>query len=483
MELQLNKKNCSYLHTLVHQVQNQEQTQELRLSEEMPDVGRVLCAWGQPVIRSKQWRSDGMTASGGISVTVLYFPEDSTSLESVETWIPLQANWNFPTSNREGFVRVQCLVRNLEARMVSARKLMLRVSVDMLGQVLEPTETEIYYPGDLPEGVEVLTNVYPVVLPKEAGEKQFLVEEEIQASDAAKWISFSLDPRIVEQNVVGSRLVIRGNGMLRYIYLDEQGSLRNGSKEITFAQFADLDGEYDKEATADVILAISGIEPEISADGVRLQCGLIAQYLVRDHMLLVLAEDAYSPIRQIDVAQQLLNLPLELDNRIEMVEAQSIFQGGRVLNMTFMPQTPALYRQEDTVHIEVPAVFQYLYQDYDGVVQAAVENWSGEISLPAADNCQISATVCAVDTTGAFPRIMVNVQTCTNQQMPMICEVTVGEQKTPDEGRPSIILQRMNGDSLWELAKSTGSTMAAIRKANHLSQDPMPGQMLLIPIQ
>ena len=482
MELQLNKKNCSYLHTHMHQVQNLEQTQELRLPEEMPDVGRVLCAWGQSVIRSKQWRSDGILVSGGVTVSALYVPEDSMTVQSVDCWIPFQGNWNLPSSTREGIIRVQCLVRNVEARMVSARKLMLRASVDILAEALEHTDTEIYYPGDLPEGVEVLTDIYPVILPKEAGEKQFFVEEEIKVPDAAKWISFHLDPKITEQNVVGSRVVMRGNGLVHYVYMDIQGSIRNGSKEITFAQFADLDGEYDKEATADVILAISSMETEATSEGVRLQCGLVAQYLVQDRVLLVLAEDAYSPSRHITVSKQLLSLPLELDNRTESLEAQNLFQGGRVLNMTFMPQEPIVYQQEDMAHIEVAGNFQYLYQDYDGTLQGTVENWNGKISLPAADHCQLRASIRGVDTTGAFPRVFVHIQTCANQKMPMICQLQIGEKKVMEEDRPSLILQRIEGDSLWELAKSTGSTMAAIRKANHLSQDPMPGQMLLIPI-
>jgi LysM repeat protein len=40
----------------------------------------------------------------------------------------------------------------------------------------------------------------------------------------------------------------------------------------------------------------------------------------------------------------------------------------------------------------------------------------------------------------------------------------------------------MDTDSLWELAKETGSTMDAIRKANGLTQEPRQGQMLLIPV-
>ena len=482
MELQLNKKNCSYLQTQVRQVQSQEQAQELRIPDEFPDIGRVLGAWGQSVIRSKEWRAEAMIVSGGVSASVLYLAEDGSGVKCVETWIPFQTKWNFSQPHREGTMRVQCLLKNLEARTMSARKFMLRVGLDVLGEAFEQTDAEIFYPGDLPDEVELLTNVYPVVLPKEAGEKPFFVEEEIRVPDATKWIHFSLDPQISEQNVVGSRVVMRGSGTLRYSYIDEQGAVRNGSKEISLSQFADLDGEYDKEATADVILSLSSLEPEFTSEGVHLQCGLVSQYLIRDRMLLVLAEDAYSPSREVIASQQLLCLPLELDNRMETLEAQSLFQGGRVLNTTFWPQQPVAYREDDMIHIEVPGTFHFLYQDYEGNLQTAVENWTGEVTMPAADNCQMLATIRGVELAGSSCRIYLNLQAVSNQQMPMICELKVGDPKPLDEARPTLILQRMEGDSLWELAKATGSTMAAIRKANHLSQDPAEGQMLLIPI-
>ena len=48
--------------------------------------------------------------------------------------------------------------------------------------------------------------------------------------------------------------------------------------------------------------------------------------------------------------------------------------------------------------------------------------------------------------------------------------------------RPSLILRRAGEEGLWELAKKTGSTVAAIRSANKLQEEPKPGQLLLIPV-
>ena len=153
MELQWNKTPCPYLHTQIRQVQTLEETQELRLPEELPDIGRVLCAWGQCVVRGKQWRGDGMQASGGVTVSVLYLPEDGSVARGVESWLPFQAKWSFPQTRREGAMRIATLLRGVDARTLSARKMMLRANISLLGEALEPTEAEIYVPAELPAGI------------------------------------------------------------------------------------------------------------------------------------------------------------------------------------------------------------------------------------------------------------------------------------------------------------------------------------------
>lgn len=482
MELQWNKTPCPYLHTQIRQVQTLEETQELRLPEELPDIGRVLCAWGQCVVRGKQWRGDGMQASGGVTVSVLYLPEDGSVARCVESWLPFQAKWSFPQTRREGAMRIATLLRGVDARTLSARKMMLRANISLLGEALEPTEAEIYVPAELPAGIEVLANVYPAVLPREAGEKQFTIEDETHIPGVSKWVSFSMQPEVTEQNVVGSRVVIRGNGHLRYVYLDEQGEIRSGNLDIPFAQFADLDRDYDNEATADLMLCVSGMEPETGEDSLHIQCSVTAQYLIKDRALLEIIEDAYSPTRELSLEIQTLKLPMELENRVEVLDADPVFQEGKVLDMMFLPEYPVQYRDGDMVNLEIPAQFRFLYQDPEGNLQSATENWSTTLTVPAAENTQLQPTITSIEPSSNSARMKLNLQTWADQQIPMISGLTVGGSKPLEEARPSLILRPMDTDSLWELAKETGSTMDAIRKANGLTQEPRQGQMLLIPV-
>ena len=66
MEMQFDKMPISYLQKLTDGQKMQEETLELRLPEGMPDIGRVLGAWGQVVVRGKEWNGDNMAVSCGV---------------------------------------------------------------------------------------------------------------------------------------------------------------------------------------------------------------------------------------------------------------------------------------------------------------------------------------------------------------------------------------------------------------------------------
>ena len=78
--------------------------------------------------------------------------------------------------------------------------------------------------------------------------------------------------------------------------------------------------------------------------------------------------------------------------------------------------------------------------------------------------------------------LRIHLTTSSCQPIPMLTGLELGAEQAQDPQRPSLILQRLDKGSLWELAKACGSTVDAIRRANCLTEDPDPEKMLLIPI-
>lgn len=492
MELQWNQTDCTYLRQVLRECQNTEQTQEVKLPEGMPDVGRVLCAWGQPVLRSKQWRSDAVAVSGGVSAWVLYSPEDGTAPECMQVWLPFQMKWNLPDSRREGVIRVGCCLRSVDARSLSSRKLLVRASVGVILEAMEPALQPIYREGELPDGVQLLHQNYPVMLPKEAGEKLIALAEELTlpGENPGKIVCCQVYPQITEQNVVGARVVFRGSCQVQLVYMEENGKLMRHLDQIPFAQFAELDMDYDKDAEVSVAMAVSTVEPELMENKVRLRCELIGQYMIHDRELLQVVEDAYSLYQTVQPVMQELQLPVILDRARENISAQGQMQGetGKIVDVTLFAEQPVQYREENGLQSQVGGYFQVLYYDEAGMLQCKAEPWSGQWDLPVAENSQVLVWMKNMEPVQIGQgdtwetEVVLEAASLSGQPISMVSGLQLGEKTEPDPARPSLILRRAGENSLWDIAKNSGTTVDAIKKANHLTGEPALGQMLLIPI-
>ena len=493
MELQFKKQSIPCLRQVRREPSVQELTQEVRLTDGMPDIGRVLCCWGQMIIRSKEWRGDTVTVVGGTMVWVLYAPEDGSDPRCIDTWIPYQLRWEHMDADREGPLRISPLLRFVDARTISARKFMVRAGAAAMAEAMCPGQAQLYSPEEVPEDVELLRRIYPVRLPKEAGEKTFQMDEEMTLNGVQKLMSYTLRPEITDSRVLANKVVFRGVGKLHLVYCCPEGRIRTSDFEVPFSQFAELENSYSPDARADICFGTTLLELDMEGEKLRLKCGLVAQYLVDDRELIEIVEDAYSPRRMVQVQSEDLHLPSLLEDRTEIVTASQNVPGhhGEVVEVNYMPDFPEHRQTPDGVELEMPGMFQTLYYGEDGALQSANTRWQTRMELPAGKDSRIDSAIMlqgepqAMQNTEGFDltaQLALNMRTSSEAGLPMVTGLEIGEIQEPDAGRPSLILCHPGGESMWEIAKRTGSTMAAIQRANSISEEMPPNRMLLIPI-
>lgn len=498
MQLQFQSNPCRYLCPAVREIRNTELTQEVRISDGMPDIGRVLSSWGQIILRSKEWHSNEVTVSGGIMVWMLYAPEDGTQPRSMETWVPFQLKWELPDVSREGPIRVSPLLRFVDSRSVSARKMMVRAAVAALGEALYSMEAEVFSPAELPEDIQILKNTYPLRLPKEAGEKTFLMDEDLQmpagAAPVEKILCTTICPQLQEQRVAGDKVIMRFSGDLHMVYRCPEGKIHNVDLEIPVSQYAQLEQTYGNDAQADVQVAVTSLEADQSEENkIRLKCGLVAQYLVSDRYLAELTEDAYSTRRPVELELQSLQMPVILEQRTEMIPVQQQIPGitGELADVMFLPDFPRLNRSANHVSMELPGIFQVLYYGQDGTLQCTANRWEGSLQFPAdldsvqdvlVQPCGKPQATTGTEEMNLSSRYRMQIISTSRQGLPMVAALDVGELQEADPNRPALILCRSGAETLWNIAKRCGSTVAQIREANRLSEEPVDERMLLIPI-
>lgn len=497
MELQFKKGACRCLTRALRDIASQELTQEVRLTDGMPDIGRVISGWGQMVLRSKEWRDDTVTLTGGVMVWILYAPEDGSEPRCMDAWIPYQLRWEHLDGSREGPARISPLLRFVDARAVAPRKMMVRVGAAALAEGYCPSEFELYSPEELPEDIEVLRRTYPVRLPKEAGEKAFQMDEDLTLNGAVpeQLICFYLRPEMTDARVLSNKIVFRGNANLHLIYRCREGRIRTHDFELPFSQYSELEGQHSPDATADVWPAATSLELDLDENGaLRVKCALVAQYLVDDRELVELIEDAYSPSRPVEPRMESLIMPAILEDRQESVRVEQTLAGhnGDVVDANFQPDFPRQQRAGDQTELELPGMFQVLYYGEDGTLQSGNARWEGRMSIPAGEDSRIDARLQPVTGVNAVAeggglsmngQMRLSLRTTGEGGLPMAAGLEVGEVREPDSGRPSLILCRPAGESLWHLAKRCGSTVEAIRSANSLDAEPEGNRMLLIPVK
>ncbi len=491
------KQYIHYLSAPVQEVQDMEQTQELRISDGMPDIGRILAGWGQALLRGKQWDSDGVSLSAGAMVWVLYEPEEGGQPQIVESWIPMQLQWDLPEETPEGEMLAQVLLRFVDARCLSARKLSIRAGICAMMQALTPAQAELWQPEQEEGDIQLLTATYPMLLPVQAGEKSFLVDETLTLPASEPEMETLLygaaEPVVTDKKLLGDKVIFRGFLRHHVLYRGEGGQLNSWDFEVPFSQFAPLEGSFSTDAQPVILTGVQSMEQELDEEGkLHLKCGILAQYLVRRMEAITVTEDAYSPTRELDIRWQELELPGVLEVKVHALSAeQEIAQPcKRVADTLFLPDQPRQRRTEDGVQWTMPGTFQLLCCAEDGTLQGVSTRWQGELSQKAGED---SILLCRIlpgspaqsrltgDGVSARAEYAAELTTLSRAGIRMVCGVTPGQEMQPRENRPSLILCRAGEERLWDLAKKCGSTVSAISQANHLEGEPETGRMLLIP--
>jgi hypothetical protein len=416
----------------------------------------------------------------------------------MDAWVPFQLKWEVEESDGDGPICVYPLLQFVDSRSIAARKLMVRTGVAAFGEMLSTEQVQIYHPEELPEDIQILKNTYPVRLTKEAGEKTFLLDEDLSlptgAAQSERLLAYTVSPHIQEKRVSGDKVLLRGIGKIHVIYRCEEGKIHAADLELPFSQFAQLNEMYGADAQASILLGVTSLEvTESEGSQLRIKCGMVGQYLITDRYLAEVTEDAYSPRRNVDLNMEELKLPSILEQRAELIPLQQKIPGldADVVDAVFLPDFPRQSRLGDQISLELSGHLQILYYAHDGSLQGSGTRWQSGMQMMADNESKMSfipqeyGVMHAAASAGELSlngQLKLEIQAQTRTAIPMITGLELGQPEQPDSERPSLILCRVGDQSLWGIAKQCGSTVEEIERINHLHGQPSADQMLLIPV-
>ena len=492
MELQFNQTEVSYLNPVVQECRNLEQTQEVRLSDGMPDLDRILGCWGQFVLRGKEWRTDTVSITGGVMLWVMYRPEDGGAPVVLDGWVPFGAKWELPRDTREGKMLVQPVIRFLDARSVSPRKVLVRCGVGVNMTALAPEDVVLSQPGEIPEDVQLRLRNMAVRLYAQAGEKSFALEEPLPGLGADRKILYcTAQTALTDQKVVGDKIAFRGSISVHTLLRGPEGQVEGRELAFPFSQLVELDRAYGSEAEAELQICVTNLETEEDSDGTkRVRGSFAAQYAVSDVTEVQMVEDGYSTQRDLTLHRQELPVHPILERRWETLSGEAALpeQVNSAVDLAAAWEFPTRDREAGECVLEASGTVWLLSQGEQGPEGHGM-GWSGRTAFKIGDNAVPTVTAMQPGAPQLNPGAgkitvenRVRLTLFSREGLTMVSSMELGEPTPKDPNRPSLLLCRAGDAGLWELAKGSKSTMEAIARANGLEGEPQKGQMLLIPV-
>lgn len=502
MELAFLNQPYRFLRNMVQDVRFQEETAEIIVPDSYPDIAAIADCCAEAILRGKDCRDGSVTIAGGVKGVILYTPEDHSYPRNLEIYIPFSIKFEHAALTSQAQVVCTIRVRSVDARMINSRKAMLRVNLGCEITAYEDvTDVLFRLENDVP-GLQRKEAVYGTTVPLETAEKSFSVNDAIELPSGMPTVSkiyeFHCHPELTDEKLVGNKAVFKGLLRCKMLYLSDQEELYLHEQTIPFSQYCELNTDYDEE-TVHTKLMVTGydLETAFSDEGLQapISVNILAQCVISGTHIMTLIEDAYSTLGTLKPQwkEYMLEGSLDQQSSTQTLRYQLSGEFSQILDTTVYWDYPEMARSMDKVEIKIPALIRVLGYDNGGTLQAltAKTSISHEIALSNGAAClamisPIGEVSFHLNANGAEVRCsaLLSVHCNSQEKLRTLCGGEIDTETNAADKRPSLIVRTVHKDtSLWDLAKTHGTTMEEIMAANHLDSMLLPDDvMLLLPI-
>ena len=374
--------------------------------------------------------------------------------------------WNCPALTPLCRVVALPRVQGADARLINPRKVLVRVDLAFCVQVYAPVEDDICSGVLAPEeaGVQQMSEQCDACTTVCVQEKPFTFSDEISLSgskpEAEELLKCRAALRCSESKVIGNKLIFKGESQLQMLYRSSAGGLCTAEYELPFSQIMEITGAGE-ESTLQMLTDVYSTAFQLTAESRTYTLGRLVEHGEKELTVREILETGM--------------LAQEVSDAYVTIGAITQSRDGRRVTLTAEANVTVLYLTEDGARTSITRQLQ----------AACPLELPEEASCSC--HCGCTAPVFATPTTGGievrFP-VGFRYTAMTSRTTAAVSAVHMDEGTPRDHsGQPSIVLRMVgNGERLWDIAKSYGTTAQDIMCANALEEDVAPeGQLLLIP--
>lgn len=482
-----------------HEMFSQEETLETIVPDACPDISRIVSAVGKVFLKEKELVEGSLRLCGTARATVLYIPEGENLPRALEVSIPFQCVRDDPRFHAGCPVQAVVHAASADARTINPRKILVRVNLVIWAVAYQQERQELSCDISCAEGsgMEKLLDSCKCCVIPDVAEKVFTFSDVLRPPASKPEIDELLLYRAelgsIDAKFIGKKLVLKGDIQLIALYRGGE-ELTQVRFELPYSQILDL-GETPDEAEPEVAVTLKSVDCRLREGELEVTLEALAQTALWVRRSVTLIRDAYCIKQPIDVERTPVRLCTMAERSARRESARKLCESGipakQVLDcgiaVTSMTSAPI----DGSIEFTAQAIASILYLSEDDALCGVNVDIpiACRSDLPAGCSC---ACVCrpigeatAVPVTGGLEvRFEAEFAWTMEREEQINCVTDLKASTAQQSGtRPSVIIRRVEqGEGLWDIAKSCGSTVGDICSANGLPTGEAPvGTLLLIP--
>lgn len=481
------------------------------LTEEYPDILRVLQIDGVTSIKEKEVGNDRVILRGEVEFTVIYVPDPQMSelpAKSITATAVFTDVCEARGVSADMKIRSTADISNIDYNLINSRKIGVKATV--------ATEIKAYREGETEFVCDVVSDEAIETLQKEAQAFRQEADDDFVISVADKLEVPNGKPSCAEilkvsasvggndVKLIAGKAIVKGNVKVSTLYIgSDEMEIEFMEHEIPFTEILDLPNVAEgMDCDVDYNVTSVYYETDDGEDGGARMMGVEITLLINANVTgresAVLLSDCYSPACDISMVKKVCsidhiaaclkpqitvkgNIELSEDcpgisrvydivakafiSKVELQDGHAVIDG--------MLETCLLYLTDDEqmpIYSHKSGIPFTHTVDIDGISEASVECRASVINcgynLADEQNVNVRANVC------------ISLRLIKSEKVDVIEEINVSEAQAPKHA--SIVVYFVqSGDSLWSIAKKYKTTVAKIAEVNKLDA----GQPLQIGIR
>ena len=470
-----------------------------------PDVINIICTSGVACIYKKDIIDEKIKLEGKIDTYIMYMTDDNTErTRGINTSLDISEVINISNINNDMESKVNTKIKEIEAKVINERKISVKATVELNIEIFSKEEISIVNSLENTEEIKMLQEELTVNSLVGNGETKIYAKDNISIDNIDNLVEIlKLDVGICNKDIKISynKVLTKAEAEVKIVYLTEDNRINKTVSKIPIIGFVDIQ-DVNEGNSCDTNYEIRNIivKPNtVEEHSIYVEIEIGVTTIAYEEKIINIIQDIYSPSENIEFNKKTVRT---IAGRREISETKQISERLRIdelnnRNIIDVDISPNIVRQnvmgnkiaysgelelrfmlggEELGIITKNETIEFEYS-MDNITDGENLNISTEIEIMNQDiiiqeGGEVLANI----------QLLINTMLDKNININTIDEVqTNGEREEQDYSIIMYIVKK--DDTLWNIAKTFGSTVDDIARVNGIEEENTiyPGQKIFIP--